>query len=107
MKVLQAIHFPLEGAGAGVYTNTVSQALQSSGNQIQAVCADHYRPKTTYPTLPVIFSNGSNNNFDVPFDIPVFYSHPLSDGPTFGQLTNNQLTCYTLAFTTKVTQLSE
>lgn len=102
MRISQMLHFPLEGAGTGIYVDGLSQSLTQRGHQISVLCSDHYLPKKKYPVVAVLFSNGTNDNFELDFDFPVFASHPLSRGPRFGELSKPQREAYFHAFHRKI-----
>ena len=60
IKVLQAIHFPLEGAGAGHYVHNLSAGLVEQGHSVGVVHAQTpgcTRRDTTYKRFHVDFNN--------------------------------------------------
>jgi glycosyltransferase involved in cell wall biosynthesis len=108
MKIYQMMHFPLEGAGTGIYVDSLAGSLVKKGRQVRVLCSDHSIPSKPYPVEAVLFSNGENEEFDLDFDFPVFASHPLSKGKKFGQLSGTQRQVYIQAFRRKIeTGLSE
>jgi len=90
MKIYQMMHFPLEGAGTGIYVDNLAKSLTKEGHQVGVLCSDHCLPSKPYPVEAVLFSNGENEKYDLDFDFPVFASHPLSKGNRFGDLNNAQ-----------------
>lgn len=103
MRIYQILHFPLKGAGAGIYVDQLTRALIKRGHQVRVLCADHYLPQKQYPVDVVLFNNGKNNRrFDLDFDFPVFISHPLSKGGSFGELSKIQREAYIRVFQKKV-----
>lgn len=102
MKTYQMMHFPLEGAGTGIYVDSLAKSLTQGGHQVRVLCSDHYVPSKPYPVEAVLFSNGENERFDLDFDFPVFASHPLSKGNKFGQLNKTQRQAYFQAFRAKI-----
>ena len=102
MKIYQMLHFPLEGAGTGIYVDNLTRSLAKKGHQLAVLCSDHHRPKRDYPVETVLFSNGRNETFDLDFDFPVFASHPLSKGQKFGELSDAQLKAYFDIFRAKI-----
>ncbi len=96
------MHFPLRGAGTGVYVDTLTTALMKKGDELHVLCSHHELPEKTYPLEGVIFNSGKNSNYDVDFDFPVFASHPLSKGKQFGDLTNEEREVFTNAFRKKI-----
>jgi glycosyltransferase involved in cell wall biosynthesis len=108
MKIYQMMHFPLAGAGTGIYVDTLAKSLLQKDRQVRVLCSDHYPPDKPYPVEAVLFSNGDNKKFDLDFDIPVFASHSLSKGQKFGDLSKTQRQAYFRAFRAKIeTGLSE
>jgi glycosyltransferase involved in cell wall biosynthesis len=102
MKIYQMMHFPLEGAGTGIYVDSLAGSLVKKGHQLHVLCSHHYLPVKSYPVEAVLFSNGGNENFDLDFDFPVFASHPLSKGKKFGELSRTQREAYFQAFRGKI-----
>ena len=96
------MHFPLEGAGTGIYVDSLANSLIKKGHQVKVLCADHTLPDKSYPVDAVLFSNGENEKFDLEFDFPVFASHSLSKGKKFGQLSVAERKAYTKAFRDKI-----
>jgi glycosyltransferase involved in cell wall biosynthesis len=108
MKIYQMMHFPLEGAGTGIYVDSLAKSLAKKGHKGRVLCSDHYLPGKPYPVEAVLFSNGENKKFDLDFDFPVFASHPLSKGKKFGELSKTQRQAYFRVFREKIeTGLSE
>ncbi len=102
MKIYQMMHFPLAGAGTGIYVDTLAKSLVQKGRLVRVLCSDHRPPDKPYLVQAVLFSNGENKRFDLDFDIPVFASHCLSKGKKFGQLTETQRQDYFQAFRAKI-----
>ena len=102
MKIYQMMHFPLEGAGTGIYVDSLAGFLIEKRHQVRVLCSHHYLPSKPYPVGAVLFSNGENEEFDLDFDFPVFASHPLSKGNKFGELTKTQRQAYFQAFHRKI-----
>lgn len=108
MKTYQMMHFPLEGAGTGIYVDSLANSLIKKGHQVKVLCSGHRLPDKSYPVDTVLFSNGENKEFDLDFDFPVFASHPLSKGQKFGDLSGMQRQDYFQVFRAKIeTGLSE
>jgi len=108
MKTYQMMHFPLEGAGTGIYVDSLANSLINMGHQVKVLCSGHRLPAKSYPVEAVLFSNDENKEFDLDFDFPVFASHPLSKGKKFGDLSETQRQAYFQAFRAKIeTGLSE
>lgn len=101
-RIYQMLHFPLQGAGTGIYADSLCRSLMERGYQVKALCAGHFPEKRDYPVRTILFNDGRNGKFDLDFDIPVFASHPLSRGPTFGELAPAQERAYLRAFRTAV-----
>jgi glycosyltransferase involved in cell wall biosynthesis len=102
MKIYQMLHFPLRGAGTGIFVDNLTKYLIKRGNEIKVLCCDHYLPRKEYPVEAVLFSNGKNQTFDLDFDFPVFASHPLSQGSTFGELSRAQFQAYLQVLRNKI-----
>jgi hypothetical protein len=102
MKIYQMMHFPLAGAGTGIYVDTLAKSLAQKDRQVRVLCSGHCPPSKPYPVEAVLFSNGENKKFDLDFDIPVFASHPLSKGKKFGDLSKTQRQAYIQAFRSKI-----
>jgi len=102
MKIYQMMHFPLEGAGTGIYVDYLTRFLIRRGHEVKALCTYHNTPSKSYPVEAVLFNNGSNEQFNLDFDIPVFASHPLSKGVVFGELTDAQRLDYIRVFKEKI-----
>jgi glycosyltransferase involved in cell wall biosynthesis len=108
MKTYQMMHFPLEGAGTGIYVDSLANSLINKGHQVKVLCSGHSLPDKSYPVDVVLFNNGGNEEFDLDFDFPVFASHPLSKGKKFGDLSKTHRQAYFQAFRAKIeTGLSE
>ena len=108
MKTYQMMHFPLEGAGTGIYVDSLARSLVKKGHQVKVLSSGHRLPDKSYPVEAVLFNNGENKEFDLDFDFPVFASHPLSKGQKFGELSKTQRQAYFQAFRAKIeTGLSE
>ncbi len=88
------LHFPLKGAGTGVYVDNLTRFLMKRGHQLKVLCCDHYPPKKEYPVETILFKNDNNKTFELDFDFPVLASHPLSKGSTFGELSKSQRQAY-------------
>jgi glycosyltransferase involved in cell wall biosynthesis len=102
MKISQMLHFPLKGAGTGIYVDSLTTSLVKKGHEVKVLCSDHYPPQKDYPVEAVLFSNGQNEKFDLDFDFPVFASHPLSHGDKFGQLNTDRREAYFRLFRAKI-----
>jgi len=102
MKIYQMLHFPLEGAGTGIYVDNLAKSLIKKGHEVRVLCSAHYPPSKEYPVDAVLFSNGENETFDLDFDFPVFASHPLSKGARFGELDYTQREAYLRTFHDKI-----
>ena len=102
MRIYQMLHFPLEGAGTGIYVDYLTRFLIRKGHEVKVLCTYHNTPSKSYPVEAVLFDNGSNERFDLDFDIPVFASHPLSKGDVFGDLTDAQRHTYIRIFKEKI-----
>ena len=96
------MHFPLKGAGTGIYVDSLARSLAKKGHQAKVLCAGHCLPDKSYPVDAVLFNNGENKEFDLDFDFPVFASHPLSKGKKFGQLSLAERRAYSKAFHGKI-----
>jgi glycosyltransferase involved in cell wall biosynthesis len=102
MKTYQMMHFPLEGAGTGIYVDALSKSLIKKGHQVRVLCSAHEVPEKPYPVESVLFSDGENQKWDLEFDFPVLASHPCSKGKRFGDLTATERENYVRAFRTKI-----
>ena len=102
MKIYQMLHFPLEGAGTGIYVDNLAKSLIKKGHEVRVLCSAHYPASKEYLVEAVLFSNGENERFDLDFDFPVFASHPLSKGARFGELDKNQREAYLRTFHDKI-----
>lgn len=88
------LHFPLKGAGTGVYVDNLTRFLIKRDHQLKVLCCDHYLPRKEYPVETILFKSDNNKIFELDFDIPVLASHPLSKGCTFGELPKSQRQAY-------------
>lgn len=102
MKIYQMMHFPLEGAGTGIYVDALAKSLLKKGHRARVLCSAHRAPEKPYPVEAVLFNNGENKEFDLDFDFPVFASHPVSKGKRFGELTVAEREEYVNTFRTKI-----
>jgi glycosyltransferase involved in cell wall biosynthesis len=102
MKIYQMLHFPLAGAGTGIYVDALTRSLIKRGDEVKVLCSDHCPPKRSYPVEAVLFSDAKNDTFDLDFDFPVFAGHPLSKGKKFGELNATQRDAYVRAFRSKI-----
>ena len=98
------LHFPLEGAGTGIYVDNLAKSLIKKRHEVRVLCSAHYPPSKEYPVDAVLFSNCENETFDLDFDFPVFASHPLSRGCRFGELDQNRRAAYAQTFRKKIEQ---
>lgn len=105
MKIIQMMHFPLRGAGTGVYVDMLTKELIKRGDEVEVLCASHEKVDRSYAVTPVLFKDAENTNFDVGFDFPVFASHPVSKGKQFGDLTEGERQEYTEVFRKKIDDL--
>ena len=90
-RVYQLLHFPLHGAGAGVYARTLAEHLRARGDDVRALRAARTPADDPFPGEAVLFGGPCA---DLEFDFPVFISHPCSGGPTFGELSADQRARY-------------
>jgi glycosyltransferase involved in cell wall biosynthesis len=90
MRILIPNHFPIEGSGSGIYTQNAALELTRLGNSVCVIAPDH-RQRTGYPyeIRNIIFSNGENEDPDLPFNFPCFTTHPVSN-TTFYSLTDQE-----------------
>ncbi len=98
------MHFPLMGAGTGIYVDLLAKELIKRGNEVNVFCSDHKIPDKPYPVDAVLFNKGNSSSFQVNFDFPVFASHPLSKGKQFGDLSKAERKEYTEAFRKKIAE---
>lgn len=103
MRILIPSHFPTQGSGSGIYTSNIAKELIKLGHEVLVITPEHGLIQEDFPTDPIIFSNGNNRNFDVPFNFPCFTTHPASTF-TFYEMTPEQLRLYVEAFTKKMAQ---
>ena len=104
MKIYQMMHFPLKGAGTGIYVDTLARSLIKRGHEVRVLCCDHHVPNKEYYAEAVLFNKGDSEKYDLGFDFPVFASHPLSKGKKFGELNQDQRKAYVQAFRRKIRQ---
>ena len=104
MKIYQMMHFPLKGAGTGIYVDTLARSLIKRGHEVRVLCCDHHVPNKEYYAEAVLFNKGDSEKYDLDFDFPVFASHPLSKGKKFGELNQDQRKAYIQAFRRKIGQ---
>jgi glycosyltransferase involved in cell wall biosynthesis len=104
MKIYQMLHFPLKGAGTGIYVDALARSLIKRGHEVRVLCSDHHVPNKQYHVEAILFSNGENEKYDLDFDFPVFASHPMSKGKKFGELNQDQKEAYVQAFRKKIGQ---
>ncbi len=98
MKILLVNHFPLEGSGSGIYTQNVADVLLKLGHEVMVIAPDHKQvTNKDFLVRSIIFSNGVNKNFYLPFNFPCFTTHPFSN-TTFYELTDTQISDYVNAF---------
>jgi len=98
MRVLIINHFPLEGSGSGIYTQNVADVLLKLGHEVMVIAPDHKQvTNKDFLVRSIIFSNGVNKNFHLPFNFPCFTTHPFSN-TTFYELTDTQISDYTNIF---------
>ncbi|MBU2597886.1 MAG: glycosyltransferase [Actinobacteria bacterium] len=95
MRILLINHFPLEGSGSGIYTQNVADVLLKLGHEVMVIAPDHKQvTNKDFLVRSIIFSNGVNKNFHLPFNFPCFTTHPFSN-TTFYELTDTQISDYT------------
>lgn len=98
MKVLIVNHFPLEGSGSGVYTKNLAMQLNRMGHDVKVIFPENYRTnEEKFQTHEILFSNGKNKEFDIPFNFPCFTSHPRSNN-TFYKLNKDEIELYVSKF---------
>ena len=95
-RIYQMLHFPLHGAGAGIYAATLSQQLLRRGYAVRALRAGHHTnpPPDEVAGDVVTFRSQAAEPYALDFDFPVFLSHPCSSGPTFGALSASRRARY-------------
>jgi len=98
------MHFPLKGAGTGIYVDALAGSLIKRNHEVRVLCCDHYIPNKQYHTEAILFNNDENEKYDLDFDFPVFASHPMSKGKKFGELNQDQKEAYVQAFRRKIGQ---
>ena len=105
MKVYQLLHFPLRGAGAGIYALDLARHLRARGHEVRVLRADHGPPRGEWPGETVVFASPDTSApADLDFDFPVFRAHPCSAGPRFGALGLAQRRAYRRAFQERIAQ---
>jgi glycosyltransferase involved in cell wall biosynthesis len=104
MKIYQMMHFPLKGAGTGIYVDALAGSLIKRSHEVRVLCCDHHVPNKQYHAEAILFNNGENKKYDLDFDFPVFASHPMSKGKKFGDLNQDQKEAYIQAFRRKIGQ---
>lgn len=98
MRILLVNHFPLEGSGSGIYTQNVADVLLKLGHEVMVIAPAHKQIRDkNYQVRSIIFSNGINKNFHLPFNFPCFTTHPFSN-TTFYELTDTQISDYVNTF---------
>jgi len=98
MRILLINHFPLEGSGSGIYTQNVADVLLKLGYEVMVIAPAHKQIRDkNYQVRSIIFSNGVNKNFHLPFNFPCFTTHPFSN-TTFYELTDTQISDYVNTF---------
>jgi glycosyltransferase involved in cell wall biosynthesis len=102
MKTYQMMHFPLAGAGTGIYVDSLANSLVKKEHNVRVLCSGHRLPDKSYPVDAVLLNNGENKQFDLDFDFPVFASHSLSKGKKFGELSVAERQAYFQAFRGKI-----
>src|SRR5579883_570977 len=102
-RIYQLLHFPLRGAGAGIYALNLAERLTARGFEVRTLRADHSPAAAAPPGDVVLFrGEGDEGPADLDFDFPVFASHPESSGSTFGELTDAQYARYRHVFRAKI-----
>lgn len=98
MRILILNHFPLEGSGSGVYTQNLAEQLSKMGHDVKVVVPEH-EPITNdlIQVRSVIFRNGNNSQWEVPYNFPCFTTHPRSNN-TFENLTQEEIQVYISTF---------
>jgi glycosyltransferase involved in cell wall biosynthesis len=102
LDILQMLHFPLRGAGAGIYADLLARGLIRRGHSASVLCTDHLRLAREYPVETILFADERNADAELAFDIPVFQSHPVSKGTTFGGLTGIEREEYIAVFRRRI-----
>lgn len=98
MRILLINHFPLEGSGSGIYTQNVADELLKLGHEVMVIAPAHKQATNrNFLVKSIIFSNGVNKNFHLPFNFPCFTTHPFSN-TTFYELTDTQISDYVNTF---------
>jgi glycosyltransferase involved in cell wall biosynthesis len=68
--------------------------LNRMGHEVSVIFPEHKRIKgENFKTHEIIFSNGKNQNYDLPFNFPCFTSHPRSNN-TFYELDDAEIDAY-------------
>ena len=72
--------------------------LNKMGHDVKVIFPENYRiAEDRFQTHEIIFSNGKNKEFDIPFNFPCFTSHPRSNN-TFYKLNNDEIELYVNKF---------
>src|SRR5581483_2436113 len=101
-RIYQMLHFPLQGAGAGVYARSRCEQLGGRGYDVRALRAAHSPADDPFPGARLLFGAETVDRTALEFDFPVFISHPCSSGPTFGELSGDQRARYEGALRTAI-----
>ena len=107
MRILLVNHFPLEGSGSGVYTKNLARALTNLGHSVKVIFPEHM--KMNYPEFEsreILFTNYTNDDFEMDFNFPCFTSHPRSNN-TFYKLTDFEMDRYIKKFVSVVEEENE
>ncbi len=104
MKVLLANHVPLIGSTSGTNTLNLALHLHALGHSVTVLTPEH-GIDSGYPfeVRNLIFSNGTNAEYDVDFNFPCFTPHPRSE-TTFYELTDDQVGEYIAAWDDALTR---
>ena len=97
MRILILNHFPLEGSGSGVYTQNLAEQLSKMGHDVKVVVPEH-EPITNdlIQVRSVIFRNGNNSQWEVPYNFPVH--HPSQEQQHFESLTQEEFKSISVPF---------
>lgn len=94
MKALLVNPFPLEGSGSGIYTKNLAEKLVQLGHKVKVIIPEHEKVyNENFEIRSIIFYNGRNDNYEVPFNFPCFSTHPRSNN-TFYNLNQDEIKDY-------------
>src|SRR5258708_3429874 len=93
MRILFANHVPFDGPEAGPQTRELAVGWREAGESARCLIVDRKEADHDELTVRRVICRRDDPRAELPFDVPCLINQ-AGDGPTFGDLTDDQLARY-------------